>query len=129
MATNFDYLLDKREYSDFANAAVEAENSISISPATCAILSRRALELAVRFVYSYDSDLVLPYQDNISSLIHEESFRNIIEPRLFPMLKYTIHLGNVAVHTNNNIKRDEAVIALRDLYEFSDWIDYSYSAE
>lgn len=129
MATNFDYLLDKREYSDFANAAVEAENSISISPATCAILSRRALELAVRFVYSYDSDLVLPYQDNISSLIHEESFRNIIEPRLFPMLKYTIHLGNVAVHTNNNIKRDEAVIALRDLYEFCDWIDYSYSSE
>ncbi len=116
MATNFDYLLKKNEYSDFANAAVEAEKSISISPATCVILSRRALELAVRFVYSYDSDLELPYQDNISSLIHEDTFRNIIEPRLFPMLKYTIHLGNVAVHTNNNIRRDEAVIALRDLY-------------
>ncbi len=129
MATNFDYLLEKKEYSDFAIAAVEAEKSISISPATCAILSRRALELAVRFVYSYDSDLVLPYQDNISSLIHEDSFRNIIEPSLFPMLKYTIHLGNVAVHTNNNIKRDEAIIALRDLYEFCDWIDYSYSAD
>ncbi len=129
MASNFDYLLEKREYSDFAKAAVEAENSISISPATCAILSRRALELAVRFVYSYDSDLTVPYQDNISTLIHEDSFRSIIEPRLFPMLKYTIHLGNVAVHTNNNIRRDEAVIALRDLYEFCDWIDYSYSAD
>ena len=129
MATNFDYLLGKSEYSGFAKAAIDAENSISISPATCAILSRRALELAVRFVYTYDSDLVLPYQDNISSLIHEDSFRNIIEPRLFPMLKYTIHLGNVAVHTNNNIKRDEAVIALRDLYEFCDWVDYSYSSE
>lgn len=129
MATNFDYLCAKIEYADFAQAAVEAEKSMSISPATCAILSRRALELAVRFVYSYDSDLVLPYQDNISSLIHEDSFINIIEPRLFPMLKYTIHLGNVAVHTNNNIKRDEAVIALRDLYEFCDWIDYSYSAD
>ena len=129
MATNFDYLLEKTDYNSFAKAAVEAEESISISPATCAILSRRALELAVRFVYSYDSDLVLPYQDNISSLIHEDSFRNIIEPRLFPMLRYTIHLGNIAVHTNNNIKRDEAVIALRDLYEFCDWIDYSYSAD
>ena len=129
MATNFDYLLEKNEYSGFAKAAIDAENSITISPATCAILSRRALELAVRFVYSYDSDLVMPYQDNVSSLIHEDSFRNIIEPRLFPMLKYTIHLGNVAVHTNNNIKRDEAIIALRDLYEFCDWIDYSYSAD
>ena len=129
MATNFDYLLKNNDYSTFATAAVEAENSISISPATCAILVRRALELAVRFVFAYDSDLVLPYQDNISSLIHEPTFRNIIEPRLFPMLKYAIHLGNVAVHTNNNIRRDEAVIALRDLYEFCDWIDYSYSVE
>lgn len=129
METNFDYLLEKSQYSDFAAQAVEAEKSLAISPATCAILSRRALELAVRFVYSYDAELKLPYRDNVSSLIHEETFRNIIEPRLFPMIKYTIHLGNVAVHTNSNIKRDEAIIALRDLYEFCDWIDYSYSEE
>lgn len=112
METNFDYLLKKEEYADFAKQAVEAEKSLSISPATCAILSRRALELAVRFVFSYDAELSLPYRDNVSSLIHEPTFRRIIEPRLFPMLKYTIHLGNVAVHTNNNIGRDEAIIAL-----------------
>ncbi len=129
METNFDYLLENKEYADFAVQAVEAEKSIAISPATCAILSRRALELAVRFVFSYDAELKLPYQDNVSSLIHERTFRDIIEPRLFPMLKYTIHLGNVAVHTNSNIKRDEAIIALRDLFEFCDWIDYSYSKE
>ena len=129
METNFDYLLEKKAYASFAAQAVEAEKSIAISPATCAILSRRALELAVRFVFSYDADLTLPYRDNVSSLIHEPTFRGIIEPGLFPMLKYTIHLGNVAVHTNSNIKRDEAVIALRDLFEFCDWIDYSYSAD
>lgn len=129
MATNFDYLLSKKEYADFATQAVEAENSIALSPATCAILTRRALELAVRFVFSYDAELELPYRDNVSSLIHESTFRGIIEPRLFPMLKYTIHLGNVAVHTNSIIKRDEAIIALRDLFEFCDWIDYSYSKE
>lgn len=129
LETNFDYLLEKEEYQDFAVQAIEAEKSIAISPATCAILSRRALELAVRFVFSYDAELVLPYQDNVSSLIHEPTFRKIIEPRLFPMLKYTIKLGNRAVHTNSNIKRDDAILALRDLYEFCDWIDYSYSKE
>ena len=127
METNFDYLLDKNEYKDFAQQAVDAERSLAISPSNCAILSRRALELAVRFMYSYDADLTLPYQDNVSSLIHEYTFRKIIEPGLFPMLKYVIHLGNVAVHTNSNISRDEAVVALRDLYEFCDWIDYAYS--
>lgn len=129
METNFDYLLEKRKYAGFAAQAVEAEKSIEISPATCAIFSRRALELAVRFVYSYDAELSLPYRDNVSSLIHEPTFRRSIEPKLFPMLKYTIHLGNVAVHTNNNIRRDEAIIALRDLFAFCDWIDYSYSKE
>ena len=74
----------------------------------------------MRFVFSYDADLQLPYQDNISSLIHETSFRGIIEPRLFPMLKYVIRLGNIAVHTNSNIKRDDAIISLRDLFEFCD---------
>ena len=52
MATNFDYLLEKELFGEFAEQAVEAEKAIAISPATCAILSRRALELAVRFVYS-----------------------------------------------------------------------------
>lgn len=66
--------------------AVEAEKSISVSPATCAILSRRALELAVRFVFSYDAELTLPYRDNVSSLIREPTFQSIIEPGLFPML-------------------------------------------
>lgn len=129
MATNFDYLLSKNEYMDFAIQAVEAEKSIAISPATCAILSRRALELAVRYVYTHDNELTLPYQDNISSLIHEYSFRNIISPELFPMLKFVIRQGNIAVHTNSTIKRDDAVLSLRNLYEFCDWIDYSYSAD
>lgn len=129
MENNFEYLLAKKEYASFAEQAVEAERSISISPATCAILSRRALELAVRFVFTHDADLTLPYQDNISSLIHEPTFRAIIDQRIFPMLKYTIKLGNIAVHTNNKIKRDEAIVALRDLFEFCDWIDYSYSTD
>ncbi|MDO4492232.1 MAG: DUF4145 domain-containing protein [Lachnospiraceae bacterium] len=129
MGTNFDYLREKPEYNNFSKQAVEAERSLALSPATCAILSRRALELAVRFVYSVDADLVLPYQDNISSLIHEETFREIIEPRLFPMIRFVIRLGNVAVHTNSNISRDDAVVSLRNLYEFCDWIDYAYSRD
>ena len=129
MNSNFDYLLGNELYETFAQQAIEAEKSLTISPSTCAILSRRALELAVRFVYSYDNELELPYRDNVSTLIHERSFRDIIEPHLFPMLKYVIHLGNEAVHTNHMISRDEAVLSLRNLFEFCDWIEYSYASE
>lgn len=101
--------------------------SLSISPATAAILARRALELSVRWVYVNDNALQLPYRDNLSSLIHEESFRRIIELRLFPMLRFIVKLGNAAVHTNKNIKRDDAVLSLRDLFEFCKWIQYCYA--
>lgn len=127
--TNFDYLLKKEEFAAFSRQAVEAERSLAVSSATAAILSRRALELAVRFVYVYDADLRLPYQDNISSLIHEESFLNIIDPTLFPLLKFVIKLGNRAVHTNAIISRDDAVLSLRNLFTFCDWIDYSYGKD
>ena len=46
--SNFSYLLDKNEYSLFANSAIEAEKVFSTSPAMCAVRCRKALELAVR---------------------------------------------------------------------------------
>lgn len=129
MCTNFDFLQAKRRFADFAHSGVEAEKSLLVSPATCAILARRALELAVKWIYSFDDDLTVPYQDNISSLIHEPTFRQIIEPKLFPLMKYVIKLGNTAVHTNAQVTRDEAVLALRNLHELARWIDYCYADE
>lgn len=109
METNFDYLLEKK-YADFAVQAVEAEKSIVISPATCAILSRRALELAVRFVFSYDAELKLPYQDNVSSLIHERTFRDIIQK---------VQQAEFWDHTTI-IELDMVRTALRDLLQYLD---------
>ena len=45
------------------------------------------------------------------------------------MLKYVIRLGNNAVHTNKRITRADAILSLKNLFEFCDWIDYSYSHE
>lgn len=127
MATNFDYLLFKKEFEPFAFAAVEAEKALMISPANCAILTRRALELGVKFMYSIDSDLEMPYQDNLSALVHEPTFMNIIDSSVFPCIKYIIQMGNKAVHTANSVKREDAVLLLRDLFVFFEWIDYSYA--
>ncbi|EJT5912885.1 DEAD/DEAH box helicase family protein [Clostridium perfringens] len=129
MCSNFEFLRGKKEFESFSCQCLEAEKSIIVSPATCAILSRRALELAVKWVYANDSDLVLPYQDNISSLIHNESFRELIDSSMFNIIKYIVKLGNVAVHTNKPITRGEAVLALHNLHQFVSWIDYCYANE
>ncbi|MGG1073161.1 DEAD/DEAH box helicase family protein [Priestia megaterium] len=127
MLNNFDFLHNKTQFSSFANACLEAEKSLQISPATCAILTRRALELSVKWLYASDGELNLPYQDNLSSLIHERTFMSIIDEDIFPLMKYIIKLGNVAVHTNSTITRNEAVLALHNLHQFIDWLDYCYS--
>ncbi len=126
LCTNFEFLKFKKEFNAFAGACIEAEKSILVSPATTAILSRRALELAVKWVYSFDEDLGIPYRDNISSLIHSGSFLELIDSEMLPLLKFIISLGNVAIHTNKIITREEAVLSLHNLYQFINWIDYCY---
>lgn len=124
--SNFTFLQEDKNFDSFSSACLDSEKSILVSPATTAILSRRALELAVRWVYSFDSDLKLPYQDNISSLIHNNSFIELINYEMLQLLKYVIKLGNVAVHTNANIKRSEAILSLHNLHQFVSWINYCY---
>lgn len=127
MKGNFDFLKEKKNFKSFANACVEAEKSLVVSPATTAILSRRALELSIRWVYSFDKDLTIPYKDNLSTLVHENSFKYIINSEMFHLLKYIIKTGNLSVHTNKMITRDEAILCLRNLHQFVSWIDYCYS--
>lgn len=127
--SNFDFLKQTQIFRSFAEASIEAENGIGLNTVTCSILSRRALEIAVKWLYANDMDLKMPYQDNISTLIHEISFRNILDAKLFPQIKYIIKLGNFAVHNNKKITRQEAVMSLRYLFNFMQWIAYCYGQD
>lgn len=129
MTSNFHFLKDKPQYRAFSKACFEAEKGLVVSPAVSAIQSRRALELAVKWVYSFDSAVKVPYQDNLSSLIHDPNFLGIIDEDLLPLMKYVVKLGNQAVHTNAPVTRDEAVLSLHHLFQFIAWIDYCYSDE
>lgn len=123
---NFSFLTTKKEYLMFAPACLEAEKVLHSSPAMCAIGCRKALELAVKWVYAADKTMVLPYKDNIQALVHEPSFRFAVTPRTWSKLPYVVKLGNLAVHTNQNISETEAMQALAGLFEFIGWLDYSY---
>ena len=67
--SNFEFLREKPLFCDFAEACIDAENSMTVSYATSAMQTRRALELAVKWVYANDSALPVPYQDNLQALI------------------------------------------------------------
>ena len=128
MSSNFSFLEQHQQFTSFAHACAEAEKSIAISPSATAILARRALELAVKWLYASDSALKVPYQDNLSSLIHERSFLDLIDQSLFVPIKFIVKLGNLAVHSPAPIKRAEAVLALHKLHHLTSWISYCYGS-
>lgn len=126
MSTNFEYLTSKKEYRLFAPACVEAENVLNASPAMAVVGSRKALELAVKWIYSADSTMNMPYKDNIQALIHEPSFRFSVDTTTWSKIPYIIKIGNLAVHTDKSITKSDAVLALSSLFEFIQWLDYCY---
>jgi type I restriction enzyme R subunit len=128
MSANFAFLQGQTEYTLFANACLEAERVLATSPAMAAVGSRKAFELAVKWVYSADNTITMPYKDNLQSLIHEPSFRFALDNQTWSKLPYIIKLGNLAVHTEKAISRSDAVLSLASLFEFVQWIDYCYGA-
>jgi len=126
VAGNFDFLKGRTEYKLFAAACMDAERVLSTSPAMAAVGCRKALELAVKWVYAADNTVTMPYKDNLQALLHEPSFRFAVDSRTWSRLPYIVKLGNLAVHTERAISKSEAVLSLSSLFEFVQWIDYCY---
>lgn len=129
MSGNFSFLKEKKEYALFAAAAIEAEKVYAAAPAMCAVGCRKALELAVKWVYAADTTMQMPYKDNLQSLIHEESFRFAMDAKTWAKLPFIVKLGNLAVHTERGITAPFALASLKALFELIQWIDYCYGTE
>ena len=129
MMSNFSFLKMKKEYELFAPACMEAEKIYASAPAMCAVGCRKALELAVKWVYSADKTMKMPYRDNLQSLIHEPSFRFAVDSNTWGKLPFIIKLGNLAVHTERSVQPSDALASLRGLFEFVQWIDYCYGSD
>ena len=127
--TNFSFLQSIPEYAMFAPAAAEAERVYAASPAMCAVGCRKALELAVKWVYAADSTMQMPYKDNLQSLLHEPSFRFAVDRATWGKLPFLVKLGNLAVHTERAVQPGDALLSLRGLFEFIQWVDYCYGKD
>ena len=124
---NFDFIKEQGGYYElFSDACVEAERVLAMSPARSAVGCRRALELAVRWVYAADPSINLPHKGNFESLLQECSFKERLDKRVWRHLLGVNKLGNLAVRTEEKVTRADAVLSLRSLFYFVVWIDYCY---
>ena len=127
--TNFDFLLSDPQFASFSDSAVAAEKIYNIDPAACVLNCRRAMEAAVKWMYSVDGALVMPYDDRLASLVDAGDFRDIVGDDLWRRLKYIRQTGNIAAHTGQKLSPAQALLCLENLWYFMDFIACCYGAD
>ena len=55
--TNFDFLKSDPQFATFSDVAISAEKILNIDAAASVLNCRRAMEFAVKWMYSVDKDL------------------------------------------------------------------------
>ncbi|MBI3372721.1 MAG: DEAD/DEAH box helicase family protein [Betaproteobacteria bacterium] len=117
----------QREWPAVHEAATKAAEAVNSDPRTACFYARRALELAVAWAYKHDLALRLPYQDNLSALIHEPTFKTTAGEAVFSKSRVINTLGNQAVHSHRPIQQSDALTAVRELFHVSYWLARTYA--
>lgn len=125
--TNFDFLKKEPKFNSFADVAVAAEKTLKIDKESSVINCRRAMEFAIKWMYSVDKSLEMPYQDKLVSLMSTDDFHDLVDEDLWKRLDLIRKIGNRAAHGGRKITEDEAILCLQNLFVFMDYISYCYS--
>ena len=122
--SNFAFL--QSEWSLLFEAANKAEAMVNTDARASCFYARRGLELAVAWLYTYDKTIKLPYQDHLSALIHEPTFRKAVGDAVFTKTKLIKDLGNMAVHSTRKVMPADALTATRELFHVCYWLARTY---
>jgi type I restriction enzyme, R subunit len=122
--SNFAFL--QTEWGLVFEAAQKAEYHAYADARSACFYARRALELAASWLYTHDKALKLPYQDSLSALIHEPTFRQLVGDALFTKARLVKDLGNQAVHSTRKVAATDAIAATRELFHFCFWLARTY---
>ena len=125
--TNFDFLKNEQKFNSFADVAISAEKILLIDYAASVLNCRRAMEFAIKWMYSVDRSLIMPWDDKLVSLMRTDEFRGIVDEDLLRRMDFIRKLGNTAAHAGKKISREQAILCLENLYIFMDFVAYCYA--
>ena len=125
--TNFDFLKSDPQFATFSDVAISAEKILNIDAAASVLNCRRAMEFAVKWMYSVDKDLEMPYDTTLVALMSTEEFRDVVGNDLLFRMTYIRKRGNDAAHSGNRISLEQAKLCVENLYIFMDFVACCYS--
>ena len=127
--TNFDFLKQDKGFEGFADVAISAERILHIDPDACAFNCRRAMEFAVKWMYSVDQDLKLPYNETLAVLTSTEEFRDIAGEDILRRMDFIRKVGNKSAHAGQRVTVQQAELCVENLFYFMDFIAYCYAED
>lgn len=123
--SNFSFLAE--EFPEVFALAKEAERQGLASPGAAAIYARKTLEVLVKWLYKHDRSLRFPYEETLSALTHEPSFKALVGEALFTKARIVIKLGNRAAHESKELSPREAEQAVTELFHLCFWLAATYA--
>jgi type I restriction enzyme R subunit len=126
MSTNFGFL--QAEWPQIYESAVKAESFVYPDPGTACIHARRTLELVVHWLFKADARMRLPYQTNLSALVHDATFVQAAGQDIQTKARVVIEHGNRAAHASNRtVTKENALAAVRELFQVAFWMARTYA--
>ena len=123
--SNFVFL--SAEWPEIFEDATKTEAALRSDPRTACFYGRRTLELVMRWVFKADASLKLPYDDKLSALIHEPTFRATAGEDIFNKARVINRIGNRAVHETKPIDETVAFVSVREVFHVCYWLAATYS--
>lgn len=123
--SQFSFLKD--EFAPVYEHARKAEIMALSDPRGACFYARLALETAVTWMYEVDGSLRSPYENALSALIHEATFRKLVGGALVTKARLIKDFGNRAVHDTRKVSENTATVVLRELFHFSYWLVRTYA--
>jgi len=122
---NFTFL--RLGWPDLCEEAAKAERNVIADPRTACFYARRALELAVHWLYDAERALRRPYKDDLSAMLFEPTFKSAVDKRIGTKMDLIRKQGNAAVHRPGPIAPNEAAAVVRELFHVLFWLARTYA--
>ncbi|MCR4718998.1 MAG: DEAD/DEAH box helicase family protein [Firmicutes bacterium] len=127
--TNFDFLKKDEQFDTFSDVAIAAENILHIDVDSCVLNCRRAMEFAIKWMYSVDSYLEMPYDDSLNVLMTTADFRDVVGKDILIRLQFIRKTGNTVAHSGKKVTLEQAELCLENLFIFMDFIACCYAKD
>lgn len=125
--SNFAFL--QSEWPDLHDECRRAERLAVADPRVSCFYARRALELAVNWLYEADDTLRTPYQSDLAARIAEPTMVNLAGPAIRAKMDVVRRQGNAAVHRPGPVSPNDSARTVIELFHVMYWLARNYTRD